>query len=217
MVNRSCVFASASTLTAYPKLSDQSDHRAVYIDQRQLHVGLDPQQVHARETSIIAQANAAVHETRERVHIIENQAQQFAMHVQSEAQSVVQESQREAQQAQNEARSVEHRAYGLVEEIRERHRQELGRVQDVAQEAVASSQQSLAQAEEKIKQLLGITDQQSRQLETQRVQQEELSLQLATLQSQAGNYDASFNTPCCNATRPKSCGYQCCRIDGYRK
>ena len=66
------------------------------------------------------------------------------MHVQSEALSVVQESQREAQQAQNEARSVEHRAYGVVEEIKERHRQELGRVQDVAQEAVASSQQSLA-------------------------------------------------------------------------
>ena len=123
---------------------DQSDHRAVYLDQRQLHVGLDPQQVHARETSIIAQANAAVHETRERVHIIENQAQQFAMHVQSEAQSVVQESQREAQQAQNEARSVEHRAYGLIEEMKERHRQESGRVQDVAQEAVASSQKSLA-------------------------------------------------------------------------
>ena len=144
MVNRSCVFASASTLTAYPKLSDQSDHRAVYLDQRQLHLGLDPQQVHARETSIIAQANAAVHEARERVHVVENQAQQFAVHVHSEAQSVVQESQREAQQAQNEARSVEHRAYGLIEEMKERHRQESGRVQDVAQEAVASSQKSLA-------------------------------------------------------------------------
>ena len=88
--------------TAYPKLLGR-------------HVGLDPQQVHARETSIIAQANAAVHEARERVHVVENQAQQFAVHVHSEAQSVVQESQREAQQAQNEARSVEHRAYGLVE------------------------------------------------------------------------------------------------------
>ena len=106
------------------------------------------------------------------------------MHVHSEAQSVVQESQREAQQAQSEARSVEHRDYELVEEIKERHRQELGRVQDVAQKAVASSQHSLAQAEEKIKQLLGIIDEQSRQLETQRVQQEELSSQLATLQSQ---------------------------------
>ena len=116
------------------------------------------------------------------------------MHVQSEALSVVQESQREAQQAQNEARSVEHRAYGVVEEIKERHRQELGMVQDVAQEAVASSQQSLAQAEEKIKQVLGIIDQQSRQLETQRVRQEELSLQLATLQSQA--------TMMCHSTPP---------------
>ena len=48
---------------------DQSDHRAVYRDQRQLHVGLDPQQVHARETSIIAQAKLLVHEARERVHI----------------------------------------------------------------------------------------------------------------------------------------------------
>ena len=160
------------------------DQRSVYVDQRQVNVGLDPFQVQAREDNLMAQANAAVTAARQQVHVVESQAQQFVMNARSEAQSAVEDSQRQAQQAVVAARSVEERAHGLVEQMNERHQQELSHVQSIAQEAFVASQQRLLEADQKIQQLLGVIDNQSQQLERQRVEQEGLATQIATLQSQ---------------------------------
>ena len=162
-------------------------------DQRlmQVNVGVDPQQVATREAEIMSQAHAAVSEAREQTQRVmiradsEVRALREVVHdTKSKASSSLQEAQSRVIQAESHAHSIESQAHRLVEEIQKDHQREVLNLQTVANNAYAESQQLLANERDRNQELLQMIESQAHMLESQRKAQDELAMQVSSLQNE---------------------------------
>ena len=162
-----------------------NDHRSTHQtvvhqhDQRalQVNVGVDPDQVIAREAQIMSEAHAALNIAHSQVESIRHEAH-------------------------SHAQGVEHRATMLVGELQVAHQKELEQVQDVAQKAFCEtqkafddSQQRLQVSEARNRELAEMLESQSKLLESQRQEHQALMGQVAMLQSEITMLRHSSATP----------------------
>lgn len=146
----------------------QCDQRAV-----QVNVGVDPEQVIAREAEILSQAHAAVNAAR------------------SQCQSETSAMRNQVDQAVSHSHNVEARASELVNDMQVKHQRELDHVQQVANEAFRASQEQLHQALADNHQLMEQLKTQGQQLQSQRNEQQELRSVITGLQEQVRSLRSS--------------------------
>ena len=71
-----------------------------------------------------------------------------------------------------------------MKDMQSRHHEEIARIQSIANEAHVQAQQQLNDAGEKVRQLMGVVENQNRQLKGQRLEQEGLMAQVSMLQNE---------------------------------
>ena len=169
-------------------LQQSSTTNVMYNDQRSLHqqvnIGMDPNVA----ASAIAHAQAVESQATQRVDEIQREASQYAQHVEQQALQHVKGVEVQAQHAVEaaglHAKEVEIRANQLVEEMRGAHKRELSEVQTVANQAYQNSQQQLQAMMAENSVLNERLETQSKLLETQQSQQQELLTTVRKLQSE---------------------------------
>ena len=165
---------------------DQSN-TAVYLhDQRtlQMNMGVPADQVIARESELMSQAHAAVSAARTETQVIMSHAESEVRALQEQVQVVQGEAQSRVLEAHAHVQSVESQASRLVDEMQRTHKEEVEKLQDIAQRAYAEAQQQLSVSEDRNRQLLEMIDRQAKLLETQKKDQVALASQVAMLQNE---------------------------------
>ena len=138
--------------------------------------------------SAIAHAQAVESQATQRVDEIQTEASQYTQHIEQQALQHVQgveiQAQHAVEAADSHARGVEMRAHQLVEQMRDVHRRELSEIQTVANQAYQNSQQQLHAMMAENSVLNQRLESQSRLLETQQSQLQELLTTVRKLQSE---------------------------------
>ena len=169
-------------------LQQSSTTNVMYNDQRSLHqqvnIGIDPNVA----ASAIAHAQAVESQATQRVDEIQREASQYAQHVEQQAlqhvKGVEVQAQHALEAADTHAKEVEMRANQLLEQMRGALKRELSEVQTVANQAYQNSQQQLQAMMAENSVLNERLESQSRLLETQQSQQQELLTTVRKLQSE---------------------------------
>ena len=167
----------------------QSSTTNVLYDQRSLHqqvnVGLDPNVA----ASAIAHAQVVESQATQRVDEIQREASQYAQQIEQQALQHVQGIEAQAQHAVDgagsHAKGVEMRADQLLEQMRAVHQRELTEVQTAANQGYQDSQQQLHAMMVENSALSEQLESQSRLLEAQQSQQQELLTTVRNLQSES--------------------------------
>lgn len=167
----------------------QNNQQNLY-DQRSIHlqVGVDPSHVVQHVQAVESQAHSVIHDAVTHVHETQRRAESVVRETQVQAQRAVDDAQREARSVQLHAHShvsaVEDKANMLIHEMQSRHHAELTRAQDLANQAQYQAQERLLESDAKMQNLMAVVESQNQALENQRVRNEELSAQVAALQSE---------------------------------